>query len=1052
MSNALAPKDVSVESLVAEAADDFMERLDRGERPQVEAYAERYPQIADVLRQVLPALELLRSAPQPPGPTEDAEASPAPVAGCLGDYRLVREVGRGGMGVVYEAEQLSLGRRVALKVLPFAAALDARQLQRFKNEAQAAAQLHHTNIVPVYGVGSERGVHFYAMQFIEGQNLAALIQDLRRLAGRGAQPGPGPASALALDVASGRWAPPRSRTAEPVGPGTTTPPAAALSTEGSLRDPAFFRTVARLGVQAAEALEHAHQLGVIHRDVKPANLLVDGRGNLWVADFGLAHCHNRAGLTLTGDLVGTLRYMSPEQALAAPAGIDHRTDLYSLGVTLYELLTLEPAFGGGDRQELLRQIAFEEPRPPRQLNRAIPAELETVVLKATAKSPAERYATAQDLADDLRRFLEDRPIRARRPTLVQRLRRWSRRHRAAVLTAAAAAVVLGLVAFAALAVSYAYVSAERDQKDAALRQARANEEAAETQRRLAEANLRLARKAVDEIYEQLADKFADQPHLEFLEREFWEKALGFYREFARQDSADPAIRLGTGEALWRVGLTLYRLDRHAEAEEALTEAVARLQELADRYPTEPEHRAKLAYAYFGLGLALAETRGSQRAEEAHRRAIGILEQLLDEHHGVPEYRKALASAYTNLGKILRARPEEAEPAHRKAIRLCEELVAEFPKTPRFRGELIRSHYSLGMLRAKSGRLQEAETALRGAIALYRQAADSLDASEYRLVLPNLYIDLAQVQETLDRPRDAEDSYREASVLCEKYVGDFPSIPVYRIKLSAGYANLVRLLERRGQSEEATRVCRRALDLYARVAARLPADPADPGIARAAEELRAVLINNRRPPEIEQGYRQALGLSEEQAARFPTLLGHQFLAAYWHEQLGGLLASLGRKGEAAHAYGRALSHYEAALGLNPNHVASLNRLSWLLATCQDEHVRDAGRAVELAKKAVGLARRAGNLRTTLGVAHYRAGDWEAARAALVQATELRGGGDGFDWLFLAMANGRLGQRDEARAWYRQAAEWISKYRPGDRDLQRVRDEAAGVISGDGAGNN
>jgi serine/threonine protein kinase len=1031
MSNALAPKDLSVESLLAEAADDFMGRLDRGEQPQVAAYAERYPQIADVLRQVLPALELMRSAPPPSGPPADAEAGPAPVAGCLGDYRLLREVGRGGMGIVYEAEQLSLGRRVALKVLPFAAALDARQLQRFKNEAQAAAQLHHTNIVPVYGVGSERGVHFYAMQFIEGQNLASLIHDVRRLAGRTAEPvRPGP--------------PP-----PPIG--TATPPAAALSTEGSLRDPAFFRTVARLGVQAAEALEHAHQLGVIHRDVKPANLLVDGRGNLWVADFGLAHCHNGAGLTLTGDLVGTLRYMSPEQALATPAGIDHRTDLYSLGVTLYELLTLEPAFAGRDRQELLRQIAFEEPRPPRQLNRAVPAELETIVLKATAKSPAERYATAQDLADDLRRFLEDRPIRARRPTLVQRLRRWSRRHRAVVLTAAAAAVVLGFMAFVALAVSYAYVSAERDQKDQALRQARANEEAAERQRRLAEANLRLARRAVDEIYEQLADKFADQPQLEFLEREFWEKALGFYREFARQDSTDPAIRLGTGEALWRVGLALYRLDRHAEAEEALTEAVARLRELVDRYPSEPEHRAKLAYAYFGLGLALAETRGSRQAEQAHRSAIAILEQLLEEHPGVPEYRKTLALAYTNLGKMLRARPEEAEPAHRKAIRLCEELVAEFPQTPRFRGELVRSHYSLGMLRAKSGRQEEAEAVLRGAIALYRQAADSLDASEHRLVLPNLYIDLAQVQETLDRPRDAEASYREASVLCEKYVSDFPSIPVYRIKLSAAYANLVRLLERRDRAEEATRVCRRALDRYARFAAHLPVDPADPGIARAAEELKAVLINNRRPPEIEQGYRQALGLSEEQAARSPTVLGHQFLAAYWHEQLGGLLASGGRNGEVAHAYGQALSHYQAALGLNPNHVPSLNRVAWLLATCPDEHFRDAGRAVGLAKQAVGLAPRAGNLLTTLGVAHYRAGEWEASRAALVHATELHGGGDGLDWLFLAMANGRLGQRDEARACYRRAAEWMGKYRPGDRELQRFREEAAGVISGDGVGN-
>jgi Flp pilus assembly protein TadD len=203
--------------------------------------------------------------------------------------------------------------------------------------------------------------------------------------------------------------------------------------------------VAGLGIQAAEALEHAHQLGVVHRDVKPANLLVDGRGHLWVTDFGLAQVQSQAGLTLTGDLVGTLRYMSPEQALGRRELVDHRSDIYSLGVTLYELLALEPAVPGSDRQELLRRIASEEPRPPRRLNKAIPAELETIVLKALAKSPAERYATAQEMADDLERFLRDEPIRARRPTLVQRARKWSRRHRPVVRTAVASLVLMAAV-------------------------------------------------------------------------------------------------------------------------------------------------------------------------------------------------------------------------------------------------------------------------------------------------------------------------------------------------------------------------------------------------------------------------------------------------------------------------------------------------------------------------------------------------------------------------------------------------------------------------------
>ncbi|HKB35005.1 MAG TPA: serine/threonine-protein kinase, partial [Gemmataceae bacterium] len=196
-----------------------------------------------------------------------------------------------------------------------------------------------------------------------------------------------------------------------------------------MQSAAYFRAVARLGVQAAEALDYAHQLGVVHRDIKPGNLMLDGRGDVWVTDFGLAQLQQgEASLTLTGDLVGTPRYMSPEQALAKRVVIDHRTDVYSLGVTLYELLTLQPAFPGNDRQELLRQVAFEEPPLPRKASRAIPQELETIVLKAMEKNPAERYATAQELADDLRRFLEDQPVRARRPTPLQRAVKWGRRH------------------------------------------------------------------------------------------------------------------------------------------------------------------------------------------------------------------------------------------------------------------------------------------------------------------------------------------------------------------------------------------------------------------------------------------------------------------------------------------------------------------------------------------------------------------------------------------------------------------------------------------------
>ncbi|MCI0461121.1 MAG: protein kinase [Gemmataceae bacterium] len=461
---------------VLRAMEEYQAALEAGRQPDRPAFLDRYPELAGVLAECLDALQLVhaqtRHVQQPTG--EQASGAPDTAEaiqpeGLLGNYRIVRYVGRGGMGVVYEAVQVSLGRRVALKVLPFAAALDGKQLQRFKNEAQAAAQLHHQNIVPVYAVGCERGVHYYAMQFIDGQTLAALIGELRQLEGRQAAEGGEPAGnkgSLAGEMVSGRWAPARPGAANlqvtgPYTPASPEEPAAdtsrqpqgALSTENSTRSTRFFRTAASLGVQAAEALEHAHQLGVIHRDIKPANLLVDGRGKLWVTDFGLAQVRGDTRLTLTGDLVGTTRYMSPEQALGKRVAVDARTDLYSLGATLYELLTLEPACPGRDREEVLRQIAFEEPCPPRRLNKAVPPELETIVLKTLAKNPAERYASAQELAEDLRRFLEDKPIHARRPTLRQRAVKYARRHRSVVLTATVSAAVALVLAVVLLAVN-----------------------------------------------------------------------------------------------------------------------------------------------------------------------------------------------------------------------------------------------------------------------------------------------------------------------------------------------------------------------------------------------------------------------------------------------------------------------------------------------------------------------------------------------------------------------------------------------------------------------
>ncbi|GJQ25442.1 MAG: hypothetical protein HBSAPP02_04740 [Phycisphaerae bacterium] len=332
----------------------------------------------------------------------------------LGDFEIVSEIGRGGMGVVYRARQLSLNRIVALKVLPALAGADDKAVSRFVREAQAAARLHHTNIVPVYAQGQQDGHFFYAMELIDGESLDRVIR--RRRAGSATRDEP---------FKAGHAHPTRS-------PPTHEPPlddlhAASTALLVSL-DGSRFRDVAMLICGAAEGLEHAHTSGVLHRDIKPQNLLLGSDGQLHITDFGLARLLDEPGMTLTGEMIGTPAYMSPEQVGFARRTVDHRTDVFSLGVTLYELLTLERPFDGATREQLVARICTREPKPPRKINPSIPMDLETICLRALEKDPARRYPSAGALAADLRRFVENRPIHARRVGLLEKSWKFIRRH------------------------------------------------------------------------------------------------------------------------------------------------------------------------------------------------------------------------------------------------------------------------------------------------------------------------------------------------------------------------------------------------------------------------------------------------------------------------------------------------------------------------------------------------------------------------------------------------------------------------------------------------
>jgi serine/threonine protein kinase/WD40 repeat protein len=484
-------------------ADEFLARYRRGERPALTEYTGKYPELADEIRDLFPALVMMEEAGR-----RDASL---PGAGHrmpdrVGDYRILREVGRGGMGIVYEAEHEALGRHVALKLLPPQAMLDSRHLARFQREARAAARLHHTNIVPVFGVGEQDGFHFYVMQFIQGLGLDEVLLELhrqRRQCPSGQSAGANEGANRVAREARNRAilddqsdSPDRtSRTGaaelsialaaqhlmtgvfDRVADGardvitlaeSARPPAAPSSNSYSSSSAAdssaaqptglsatvttldagnsYWQSVARIGVQVAEALDYASAQGVLHRDIKPSNLLLDMRGTVWITDFGLAKASDSDDLTGTGDIVGTLRYLAPERLHGRS---DVLGDIYSLGVTLYELLTLRPAFEDSDRLKLFGALEREEPARPRIIDPTIPRDLETIVLKAIAKDPAERYQSPADMANDLKQFLEDRPIRARRATVTEHVWRWCRRNRTVAGLLVSVAILLSALSLGA---------------------------------------------------------------------------------------------------------------------------------------------------------------------------------------------------------------------------------------------------------------------------------------------------------------------------------------------------------------------------------------------------------------------------------------------------------------------------------------------------------------------------------------------------------------------------------------------------------------------------
>ena len=807
--------------IVLELAEQFLERYRRGERPSLKDFVDRYPELADEIREVFPAMAMMEKIALADesieGRTKGAgNASAAAPLEQLGDYRIIREVGHGGMGIVYEAEQVSLGRHVALKVLPQKLLLGDKQKQRFEREAKAAAKLHHTNIVPVFGVGDKDGMPYYVMQFIQGLGLDQVLTELQQLPIPGAASQSIPiegelrvslsdvsAANMARSLLTGDFAATRSGPHEDgkgeslILPqdaarrtGTVTPksdqcqaapkdkttgklsetssvsassvmaPGQSASAKRTNKKQNYWQSVANIGVQVADALDYAHQQGVLHRDIKPSNLLLDTRGTVWVTDFGLAKTDDQQNLTHTGDILGTLRYMSPE---AFEGRSDPRSDVYSLGLTIYELLALRPAFDERDRHRLIKKVTTEVPPRLDRVNAGIPRDLVTIVHKAIDKDPAQRYQSSDELGADLQRFVDDEPIKARRLKARERAWRWCRHNPlVAGLAAALLLLLLSSTIGSLLAAGYYDRLATReaqtaqDERDARL-EATANLQEAERQKLRAEANFAKARAAVDDYLTRVSEsQLVKVPGLQPLRRELLQSALGFYEAFIKEHGSSPDLQAELAATHLRVARIAGELGNQTSAQKSFDRAIAGYEAALHAQPKNRELKFGLADCWSSMALMYFNS-DHKKALPAFAKAMEIQEELLQMDPTSEVYKAGLAQTYNGLAcmQMDDRNASSIMQLLQRCVELRQELVLAHPDSPVLQHALAECLGNVGVELSKEGHMRESLAIYERALVYARAAFERMPhLIEYGLDVGIDYANLANSHSALGQAQQA----------------------------------------------------------------------------------------------------------------------------------------------------------------------------------------------------------------------------------------------------------------------------------------------------------
>ena len=1023
-----------LEALIAE----FMERQRQGENPSIDEYIRDHPELAADIRELFPtvaAVERLKVE------KEQSSGRRATLEGVrlekLGDFRIIREIGRGGMGIVYEAEQESLGRHVAVKVLPRQFLLDRSQLRRFEREARTAARLHHTNIVPVFGVGEQDGYHYYVMQFIRGVGLDEVISHIDQVVGGNVSQGvaspddrayPGsqrtsevvgvvramvegclrrgrsPSSSTSgggLRAARGTTENSDSETPVPIGSIGETPmlpgkppalapvpqschelPGAAAGEAldacgfggpGDGIDQRYWRSVADIGSQAAHALEYAHAQGTLHRDIKPANLLIDSHGVVWVADFGLAKAAEQDLVSHPGDIVGTLRYMAPERFSGES---DARSDVYSLGLTLYELAALRPAYDESDRSRLIRKVTDGELTRPRKLNPGIPRDLETIVLKAVARDPAHRYQSAGELAADLQCFLEDRPILARRAGPAERLWRWSRRNRA---TAALAGTALGLLVLVAVVAGIGYARTKKANIE--VKQAMAD---LSEQKQKAEATSDLAMEALDTIFDEFAPnrlasaaeltvEDADGDELEVptqpvLSKEaaaLLEHMLGFYDRLAESGGDEPKLLLRVADANRRVGEIRQRLGHFDQAQAAYSRAVLLYEQLEEERDDDGTLRTKIAGIHNELGSMYLTMGRPEEWLALHLKARAMLVSMPKEACDSPEYRYELARTCFFLGKRgpqdFAAGGPGGGPVGRPRAPGRPGRPGGFGRGPGGSPPPMQDAGRVVALREKVDNLNRATDILLGLVDEYPAAAD------YRHLLALCYREMPPGHSRESR-RLASEALHKATEILQSLVTDFPDLPEYRYDLSETYAMPAgHEGPRDGGFDQIEERLKKAIDISEALVAEHPNIP-DYAMSQVhiRHKLAGFLRRDGDRRGVEMNLRKAVAIQSSLVERFPNVGPYKIWLAIVQESLARALKAPDELDEARSLFESSIStlievsesdaelpHVRQMLGIHYRHLAEV--LVWLdeddLAAEARRKTREFGRPDERMERVV-----------------------------------------------------------------------------------------------------